>query len=293
MHTCPMVTPGTPPVPHVGGPIMPPGAMAGQPVLIGGQPAARMGDLCTCVGPPDPIVIGAFPVPIGGKPAARMSDQTAHGGVIVLGLPTVLIGLAGTAGNVFVGNQMCNAAASGRTSGGTNQTYNNCGVESSRQVINQATGGNVTENGLLSTEIANGNANGTPGAPLQNAFGGTGAGGRQAILANNGVPSTVQATNATNIGSALSNGQGVIVNLDAAQLWPTTHGINMPAGSLHAVTVTGITYDDAGNVVSYTINDTGPSGGPNCGVVVPAATFNAATGAHPNTQLNVTTNPIF
>lgn len=57
MHTCPMVTPGTPPVPHVGGPILPPGSPT---VLIGGQPAARMGDMATCVGPPD-VIVGGFP----------------------------------------------------------------------------------------------------------------------------------------------------------------------------------------------------------------------------------------
>jgi uncharacterized Zn-binding protein involved in type VI secretion len=61
-------------------------------VLIGGLPAARVTDLATCVGPPDVIVLGSFTVLIGGLPAARMGDMTAHGGVIVLGLPTVLIG---------------------------------------------------------------------------------------------------------------------------------------------------------------------------------------------------------
>ena len=86
MHTCPMVT-GV--VPHVGGPILPPG---GIPVLIGGLPAARVGDLATCVGPPDTIVLGSFTVLIKGQPAARMGDMTAHGGVIVLGCFTVLIG---------------------------------------------------------------------------------------------------------------------------------------------------------------------------------------------------------
>ena len=59
MHVCPMVTPAVPPVPHVGGPILPPGY---PKVLIGGLPAARMGDM------------------------------TAHGGSIIIGLPTVLIG---------------------------------------------------------------------------------------------------------------------------------------------------------------------------------------------------------
>jgi uncharacterized Zn-binding protein involved in type VI secretion len=85
MHVCPMVT-GI--VPHVGGPILPPGAPT---VLIGGLPAARMGDMATCVGPPDSIIIGAPTVLIGGQPAARMGDATAHGGVIVLGCFTVII----------------------------------------------------------------------------------------------------------------------------------------------------------------------------------------------------------
>ena len=89
MHTCPMITPGTPPIPHVGGPVMPPGCMT---VLIGGMPAARLGDMCTCVGPPDSIVKGSATVMIGGMPAARMGDTTAHGGSIVLGCPTVMIG---------------------------------------------------------------------------------------------------------------------------------------------------------------------------------------------------------
>jgi len=86
MHVCPMVT-GV--VPHVGGPITAPG----QPnVLIGGIPAARVTDMCTCVGPPDTIVLGSMTVLTGGKPQARIGDMTAHGGNIVMGLPTVLVG---------------------------------------------------------------------------------------------------------------------------------------------------------------------------------------------------------
>jgi uncharacterized Zn-binding protein involved in type VI secretion len=88
MHVCPMVTPGVPPIPHVGGPIMPPG---GVTVLIGGQPAARVGDMCVCVGPPDVIAMGSLTVMIMGQPAARLGDQCAHGGAIVMGCPTVEI----------------------------------------------------------------------------------------------------------------------------------------------------------------------------------------------------------
>jgi uncharacterized Zn-binding protein involved in type VI secretion len=86
MHVCPAVT-GV--VPHVGGPILPPGGIT---VLVGSLPAARMGDMATCVGPPDSIIKGSATVMIGGKPAARMGDNCAHGGTIVLGLPTVMIG---------------------------------------------------------------------------------------------------------------------------------------------------------------------------------------------------------
>lgn len=89
MHTCPMQTPGTPPIPHVGGPITGPGVPT---VLIEKMPAAVMGDMCVCVGPPDTIIKGSATVMIGGKPAARMGDTTAHGGTIVLGAPTVMIG---------------------------------------------------------------------------------------------------------------------------------------------------------------------------------------------------------
>lgn len=89
MHTCPMMTPGTPPVPHVGGPILPPCA---PQVLVGGLPQARITDMATCVGPPDIIAQGAATVLVQGLPAARQGDATAHGGVIVMGLPTVLIG---------------------------------------------------------------------------------------------------------------------------------------------------------------------------------------------------------
>jgi uncharacterized Zn-binding protein involved in type VI secretion len=85
MHVCPMVEVL---VPHVGGPIVGPGAPT---VLIGGMPAARIGDMLTCVGPPDIIVTGSPNVLISGSPAARMGDMTAHGGVIVSGCPTVLI----------------------------------------------------------------------------------------------------------------------------------------------------------------------------------------------------------
>jgi len=86
MHVCPMVT-GV--VPHVGGPIMPPGAIT---VLICSLPAARVGDMEVCVGPPDSIVLGSMTVLIDKMPAARLGDMSSHGGSIVAGAPTVLVG---------------------------------------------------------------------------------------------------------------------------------------------------------------------------------------------------------
>ncbi|MBV9834709.1 MAG: PAAR domain-containing protein [Alphaproteobacteria bacterium] len=86
MHVCPMVTVL---VPHVGGPIIPPCAIT---VITGGMIQARVTDMCICVGPPDIIALGSFTVIVVGLPAARLGDLTAHGGTIVTGFPTVLIG---------------------------------------------------------------------------------------------------------------------------------------------------------------------------------------------------------
>jgi len=87
MHTCPLVNPGG--VPHVGGPISGPGAAT---VLIGGMPAAKATDIAVCAGPPDVLVPGSSTVLIGGMPAVRQGDTTAHGGTVMVGLPTVVIG---------------------------------------------------------------------------------------------------------------------------------------------------------------------------------------------------------
>ena len=86
VHVCPMVT-GI--VPHVGGPILPPGCPT---VIIGGLPAARVGDMAVCAGPPGVIAMGSATVLIGGQPAARLGDMTAHGGAIVMGCLTVVVG---------------------------------------------------------------------------------------------------------------------------------------------------------------------------------------------------------
>ncbi|MEP7077220.1 MAG: PAAR domain-containing protein [Acidobacteriota bacterium] len=89
MHVCPMVTPGTPPIPHVGGPVLPPGCPT---VLIGMMPAARVSDMCVCVGPPDSIAMGSTSVMTGSMLQARIGDPTVHGGSLVVGFPQVMVG---------------------------------------------------------------------------------------------------------------------------------------------------------------------------------------------------------
>ena len=101
MHTCPMAIPGTPPVPHTGGPVAPARCPT---VLIGGMPAARVGDSAVCVGPLDVIVQGSPSVLIGGTMAARAGDATAHGGRMVAGMASVLIGLSAQAAALQVGS---------------------------------------------------------------------------------------------------------------------------------------------------------------------------------------------
>ncbi len=118
MHVCP-VADG--PKPHVGGPVAGPCV---SNVFIGGMPAATVGDMCTCTGPPDSIVMGSSTVMIGGKPAARLGDPTAHGGSIVLGCFTVMIGNGAGGGGAAAG------------AGGVNNQFDQKGVKQLKQEQN-------------------------------------------------------------------------------------------------------------------------------------------------------------
>lgn len=101
MHVCPMVTPGVPPVPHVGGPVSGP---CSANVHTGSMLQARQTDMCICVGPPDVITVGFPTVLVNGLPAARVTSMTAHGGVITVGCPTVMIGTGGGGGGGGAGS---------------------------------------------------------------------------------------------------------------------------------------------------------------------------------------------
>ena len=135
MHTCPMATPGTPPVPHVGGPILPAGCPT---VLLGGMPAARVTDMCTCVGPPDSIAKGSPTVLIGNLMAARVGDLTIHGGVITVGLPTVMIGEVGMGSPPAPGGVAPSGGVGGKDNAGGPGGGGSGGVDPKQKAIDDA-----------------------------------------------------------------------------------------------------------------------------------------------------------
>lgn len=297
----PQATPAAlPHAPPPGLPIIPPCA---PPVLIGGKPAARVGDQSMCVAPaptPNPIMRGAFPVPIMNMPAARLTDSATHPGAMVGPpcCPTVLIGLAGTTGNPPAGMAACQAMAAGRNppAGSTDsagnalaantpgQSYNNCGIETARQVLNTATGSNVSQEALFNSAIAGGNASqpaigssvsGTTVTAANQAWfsGGTVPSQQAAILNANGVPATTIPATPTGaqLGQyevAMSQGRAVLAGGDVSGFpgWGTQTGG-------HAVLITGFEYDDAGNLTNVIYNDTGLG---ICGQRATAAQFQTA-----------------
>ena len=231
-HICPMMDG---PKPHVGGPILPPGTVT---VLIGGLPAATVGTPCLCVSPaPDLIALGSPTVLIGGVPAARLFDLTAHGGSIVFGAGTVLIGEFAAVGavTVFPGQQ----------------NFGNCGVQSSQQLIHQAPGLKLDEEVILGSAIGFGFAElPKPAKP----GGGTTAEGRQALLTEFGVDSdVVQNPTKEQLAQALKENKGVVANADAGKLW------NDPRyrGGGHAVIITEGDFNEQGELTHVYINDTG------------------------------------
>lgn len=276
-HVCSTPTP----LPHVGGYINGPGS---PQVLVNGYPLVRASDTCLCTPAVNFIVTGARWVWVDGLLAARETDKTMHPppGSVVTGSPDVLIG-GPTAGAILggpsAGNAACVAAANGRTSNSQQQSYENCGVESSRLIINQANGSSVTEDQLLDQSLQNGDAT---NAPDRADAGGTSPAQRQAILAQNGVPSSLQPNTMENIMQAVAEKKGVITSHDAGTLWGTDQ-----AGG-HAIGVIGIVYDANGNPSEVITNDTGLGV---CHNTVPIGQYKASL--RPGRDINVTNNPIY
>jgi uncharacterized Zn-binding protein involved in type VI secretion len=129
MHLCPMQTPAVVPIPHVGGPVVGPGAMT---VMAGGIPVAVQGDMAICVGPPDVLTMGSATVLAMGRPVVRVGDTTAHGGSVIVGLPTVMVGDSGGAGSSQ------GATMSAAKAGGSAFVRSECNAKAADAVARQA-----------------------------------------------------------------------------------------------------------------------------------------------------------
>lgn len=155
------------------------------------------------------------------------------------------------------------------------QSYENCAVQSSQQIIRAATGNNYDE------ATMEGIANGPPPSGYTR-NGGTPIGGEETILENGGVPAHMAPGNTASVDQALANNQGVISGHDAGRLW------NDPAynGGGHAVHTTGALQDENGQTIAYTINDTGSN---QQGRVIPRDEYANSMDGGP---IAVTDNPI-
>jgi hypothetical protein len=231
-------------------------------------PQSRATDQADCAGggAPDFVVTGSGTVLVNGLPAARQYDRTMHPppGMILVGSSNVNIGgptVGVTLGNPAAGRRACRQAAKGRTSGSTKQSARNCGVESTRQLINQATGANVTEDDLLDQSMQSGDAS---EARQRTKSGGTRPRGLIRILARNGVPASLQDATMQKILQGIAEGRGVITPHDTSILW----GPSQEGG--HAIVVTGVEFDANGKPVTIIANDTGTGV---CSARYPAARF--------------------
>ncbi|MCC6554111.1 MAG: PAAR domain-containing protein [Polyangiaceae bacterium] len=317
-HECP----STDPRPHRGGPVTTP---VSRNVETNREGQARAGDRLTCKGAPgdalsqwqDFIVTGSSKVTINGKLAAREGDRTMHGpGRIAQGSSNVEIG-GPTAGAVLgapdAAREACRSAAAGRSppQGATDpagrqlqpntpgQSYNNCGLESSRQLINAADpSANLTQEQLLDQAASANLAERVPGNLYES--GRTTPQNLAALLGRNNVPAQVapntgQAANMTQIAQFVAEGRGVIAPVYAAMLWDDSVAWNsglVPGtytGS-HYVLVTGVEYDEAGELKSVIINDTGLG---QCGQSVPASKFHRSLHSHSGNGPVVTTGAVW
>jgi uncharacterized Zn-binding protein involved in type VI secretion len=267
--------------PHVGGPA------EGSPVATvttGHRPQVRAGDRCRCDGPPDFIVTGSSSVYVDGKPAARKGDRTAHppSGMVTAGLDSVHIGGArrgATLGGGVPSRRTCEVATWTRRSRDAKQTYGNCGVESVRQIVNLRREVPISETDMLSDVIANHEAG---SSVIDQHHGGSTSEENVRTLARHGVAARAEEMSFQQILLAVAEGRGVITSHRVSILWG--------AGNVgrHALLVTGLTYDEDGNLRQITVNDTGWGV---CSMEVDPATFENSLDAGEDTV--VTDHPIW
>jgi uncharacterized Zn-binding protein involved in type VI secretion len=283
IHTCPVI-------PHVGGPVTPP---CSPNVRVNGVPVARASDRAACAGgPPDFIVTGASAVRANGLPLARIGSLTMHGGSVVDGSVTVNVRAGGGSAGVRLGAaketsiRACQAMRAGRhpppgavyppgdpragrqiPSNTPGQSYNNCSIESSRLILFRATGVYLTQEQMLKLAFQRGDAQIeqrlVPGKPFprlepderpQNLYESGGANFRQNqdLLGVYGVSTSWHLETVGNVAQAVAEKRGVITAHRAADLWASPR-----QAGYHAVVVSAVTFDDKGQVASFTTIDSG------------------------------------
>lgn len=237
-----------------------------EDVLVNGLALARQGDPLQCPGgPPDSLMSGAAYVLVNGRMATRREDKGLHAaGGIQVGSPDVFIGGPTV---TILGNQVdslaaCEAAAAGRETRSKRQTYNNCGVECVRQIINRTRTPPVGEETLLDDAM---NQELAERELTRYDSGGTSPWGRDTLLERYGVEAERAWASPEAIQEAIAAGKGVITSHDSDKLYP-----NGGSTGGHALLVTGVKYDEQGRVAAYRVNDSGTG---KCGALIPAEQF--------------------
>lgn len=222
----------------------------------------------------------SFDVKLQGKAACRLTDKMFHNHMNTVNCAGV-IQKPITVGEVNAATKACQDAAKGRKSKSTKQSYQNCGVESSRQIINSAKGKKMGEETLLDRALKSGDAR---KKETRAASGGTNPGDRKNILKDQGVSSTLEPQTLRGMEKAVSEGKGVIASVDATKLYGLTD--NKVRG--HAVVVTGVVKDSDGNITEVIINDTGKG---HCGKHYPVGQFKKSL--RKGRDMNVTKKPVW
>jgi uncharacterized Zn-binding protein involved in type VI secretion len=222
-------------------------------LFVNGHASVRAGDLVRCRGAEDFVVTGSQTVLLHGVPMARVGDRTLHGGQVTTGSGNVNIGGPDSGSSLGVpgrGNRACLALAAGRTSGGLQQTYGNCGLESIRLLMLKKYGRAPTEDEFLEQAIKDKKARPSPNPDHR---GGTTPSDEQSILDQQGMKSQLVEQTPATIAQAVAERRGVIISVDGGILWedPTQFG------GAHAVNVIGVRYDEQGRIAAFKISDTG------------------------------------
>ena len=244
-------------------------------VQANNQPLARATDECLCAGGlPNALTTGSATVLANGLPVAHLGSRTRHGGAVLLGSPNVWVGGPDTTlvGPIGAGTQSCKAMAQTRhTKGQRGQSYGNCALETMRGMLNahreQQGLPPITEDEMLRKGIAAGAKN-DPAKPW--AIGAADGETQSKVMEAEGLPIAWQSGTSENIETALAKGQPIGAGVRPVEYWPPG---SVDRDAEHEVLVIGVRYDDKGKIDAYIINDTGIG---QCGMIVPAAAFDAA-----------------